>query len=393
MATTPSHLSRSVPRRPRLLIVVNVPWFFVMHRMSVALMAQARGVDVHIACGEGAGREDIEAAGLQFHPLPLTRASFAPWSDACSVAALVRLYRELRPDVVHHVTLKPVIFGSIAARVAGVRGVINAFSGLGHAFGGVSSPARMRRWAIQRLIAMSLKLPRQKAVFENQDDRELLIGTRSVTREESLVIAGVGVDTEEFFASAEPATPVCVLMACRMLREKGVLYFVEAARRLKKRGVVARFLLVGAPDPFNRGSITEDELRAWSREGIVEWQGYQRDMPQVVRAAHILCLPTYYREGVPRILMEGAASGRALVTTDMPGCRDIVQDGVNGFVVPPHDVEALEAALERLITDAALRARLGAAGRTIAEQHFGLPRVLEQFWALYLAIGLQERCA
>jgi glycosyltransferase involved in cell wall biosynthesis len=175
------------------------------------------------------------------------------------------------------------------------------------------------------------------------------------------------------------------------LREKGVLYFVDAARRLKKRGLIARFLLVGVPDPFNPGSITEDELKAWSSEGIVEWLGFHRDMPQVVRAAHVVCLPTYYREGLPRILMEGAASGRPLVTTDMPGCRDIVQDGINGFLVPPHDVEALEVALEKLITDAGLRARLGAAGRNIAEQRFGLPRVLEQFWELYLAAGLPER--
>ncbi len=378
-------------RPPRLLIVVNVPWFFVMHRLPIALMARSRGVDVHIACGEGEGREGIEAAGLPFHRLPLTRAPFAPWSDARTVAALVRLYRELQPDVVHHVTLKPVILGSIAARISGVTGVINAFAGLGHAFGGVSSAARLRRRAIERLIAISLKLPRQKAVFENHDDRDLLIEGGSVTREASLVIAGVGVDTKEFFASAEPPAPVCVLMASRMLRAKGVQYFVDAARRLKIRGVAARFLLVGAPDPFNPGSITEDELTAWSREGIVEWLGFRRDMPQVVRDAHIVCLPTYYREGVPRILLEGAASGRPLVTTNMPGCRDIVRHGINGLVVPPRDVEALEMALEKLIVDAGLRTRLGAAGRIIAEQQFGLPLVLEQFWELYLAMGLPVR--
>jgi glycosyltransferase involved in cell wall biosynthesis len=376
---------------PRVLIVVNVPWFFVMHRLPIALMVRSRGVDVHVACGEGAGREEIEAAGLPFHRLPLTRRQFAPWSDAKTVFALVRLYRELRPDVVHHVTLKPVILGSVAARIAGVAGVINAFAGLGHAFGGTSVIARLRRAAIQRLIAMARKLPRQRAVFENPDDRDLLIQAGSVTREDAQVIAGIGVDTDEFPATAEPATPVCVLMACRMLREKGVPYFVEAARRLKKRGVMARFVLVGAPDPFNPGSLTEAELEVWHTEGIVEWLGFRRDMPQVVRASHVVCLPTYYREGVPRILIEGAASARPLVTTDMPGCREIVQHGINGLVVPPHDVDALEAALEQLISDAALRARLGAAGRSIAEQRFGLARVFEQFWTLYLAMGLPEK--
>jgi glycosyltransferase involved in cell wall biosynthesis len=370
--------------------VVNVPWFFIMHRLSIALMARSRGVEVHIACGEGAGREDIEAAGLPFHRLPLTRRSFAPWRDLKTIAALARLYVELRPDVVHHVTLKPVVFGSIAARMARVPGVVNAFAGLGHAFGGTSWLGRLRRRAIQHLIGLALKLPRQKVVFENGDDRALLASARLVPAEDSVVIAGVGIDTDEYSASEEPAAPVRVLMAGRMLREKGVLYFVEAARRLNQRGVMARFVLAGVPDPFSPGSVTEEELTSWSREGIVEWLGFRRDMSQVVRSAHIVCLPTYYREGVPRILMEGAASGRPLVATDMPGCREIVQDGINGLLIPPHDVAALEAALEKLITDRALRARLGAGGRSIAVQHFALARVLEQFWGLYRAVGLTE---
>jgi glycosyltransferase involved in cell wall biosynthesis len=375
---------------PRLLMVVNVPWFFVMHRLPIALMARARGVDVHIACGEGEGAEDIEAAGLPFHRLPLTRTPLAPVRDAKSIAALVRLYRRLRPDVVHHVTLKPVIFGSIAARIAGVPGVVNAFAGLGYTFSGVSAGARMRRWSVERLIAWSLKLPRQKIVFENSDDRQLLTSAGAIPSADSLVIAGVGIDTEEYSATPQPAPPVQILLASRMLREKGVQYFVEAARRLKNRGISARFLLVGTPDPFNPGSITEQELRDWSRDGVVEWLGFRRDMPQVIRDSHVVCLPTYYREGVPRILMEGAASGRALVTTDMPGCRDIVKDGVNGFVLPPHDVTSLEHALEKLIVDAPLRARFGAAGRKIAEEQFALPRVLEQFWSVYSALGLRE---
>jgi glycosyltransferase involved in cell wall biosynthesis len=378
-------------QKPCLVIVVNVPWFFVMHRMPIAVMARSCGVDVHIACGEGTGAEDIKAAGFPFHRLPLTRKPFAPLRDAMTVVALVRLYRELKPDVVHHVTIKPIVLGSIAARVVGIPGVINAFAGLGFVFIGSTWFARARRWAIQRLIAWSIKLPMQRAVFENEEDRALLTAARVVPRNESHVIAGVGVDTDVFLPAAEPPPPVKVLMAGRMLREKGVLYFVEAARRLKARGVVARFLLVGTPDPFSPGAIMDTELKAWSREGIVDWLGFRSDMPQVVRDAHILCLPTYYREGVPRILLEGAASGRPLVTTDMPGCRDIVKDGINGIVVPPHDVDALAAALEKLVCDADVRARFGTAGRILVEQHFALRNVLQQFWALYVRLGLSER--
>jgi len=386
-------VARALGDPPRLLIVVNVPWFFTLHRLPLALMARARGIDVHVACGEGEGSEAITAAGLRFHALPLTRRPFAPLRDAMCIAALVRLYRELRPDVVHHVTLKPVIYGSIAARRAGVPGVLNAFAGLGYAFSGRSPPARLRRAVIQRLIRHALRLPRQKVVFENADDRELLTRAASLPRDDTLVIPGVGVDTNDYHPSDEPPGPVRVLLAARMLREKGVVYFVEVARRLQRQGVAARFVLAGAPDPFNNGSLTGAQLREWHQEGVVEWLGPRADMPQVLRDAHVVCLPSYYREGVPRILLEAAASARALVTTDMPGCREVVRDGVNGFVVPIHDIDALEGALKRLIVDRQLRARYGAAGRRIVEEEFALPRVLERFWSVYQSLGLPERAS
>jgi glycosyltransferase involved in cell wall biosynthesis len=374
----------SSPSNPwRLLIVVNVPWFFVMHRLPIALMARERGAEVHIACGEGEGVEDIVSLGLPFHPLPLTRRPLAPIRDLRTVWALARLYRRLRPDVVHHVTLKPVIYGSIAARFARVPAVVNAFAGLGYTFSSGSFVGRLRRSATLQLLARALRLPRQAVVFENNDDRMLLTEAGAVPAERAFVISGVGVDTTEYAPTAEPTGRVCVVLASRMLREKGVEYFVEAARRLKLAGVDARFVLVGMPDPFNPGSLTEDQLRSWDSEGVVEWQGFRRDMPRVLAEAHVVCLPTYYREGVPRILMEAAACGRPLVTTDMPGCRDIVQHGVNGLIVPPHDVDKLTAALQLLIGNRDLRLQLGLASRAIVEAQFALPKVLDQFWQLY----------
>jgi glycosyltransferase involved in cell wall biosynthesis len=384
----PSRSSMNSPKdRPvRLLIVTNVSWFFVMHRLPIALMARDRGMDVHVACGEGAGAGDIVAAGLPFYSLPLTRKPFAPFRDLRTIWALTRLYRRLKPDVVHHVTLKPIMYGSIAARIAGVPAVVNAFAGLGFTFSGVSTLARYRQYLIRCILRWSLKLRRQAVVFENNDDRELLAEAGVVSLGQSQVISGVGVDTSEYMSTPESAGPVCVLLASRMLREKGVGYFVEAARLLKSRGVIARFVLVGTPDSFNPGSIPESQLQAWNEEGVIEWRGFQGDMPRVLQEAHIVCLPTYYREGVPRILMEGAACGRALVATNTPGCRDIVRNGINGLLVPTHDVEALGAALELLIRDGELRSRMGAAGRKLVEQEFALPHVLDQFWTLYLNI-------
>ena len=383
MSDTLAPDSSGTDRPWRLLIVVNVSWFFVMHRLPIALMARERGVDVHVACGDGDGAQDIIARGFPFHALPLTRTPLAPFRDLRGLWSLVRLYRRLRPDVVHHVTLKPIMYGSIAARIAGVPAVVNAFSGLGFTFSGTSLGARLRRNVIQRMLAWSLRLPRQTIVFENNDDRLLLTAAGAVPTDRSIVISGVGVDTSEYQSEPEPPGPPCIVLAGRMLREKGVEYFVEAARRLHLKGVEARFLLIGTPDPFNPGSIPEAQLTAWNEAGIVQWHGFRRDMPQVLQEAHIVCLPTFYREGVPRILMEAAACGRALVATDMPGCRDIVQHGVNGLLVPPHDVEKLSDALERLILDRELRGRMGAAGRALVERQFALPRVLDQFWQVY----------
>lgn len=379
-------------QRPwRLLIVVNVSWFFVMHRLPIALMAREHGVDVHIACGEGPGAEDIVAHGFPFHPLPMTREPLAPFKDLRTIAALTQLYRKLQPDIVHHVTLKPVIYGSIAARLARVPAVMNAFAGLGYTFVADSIPGRIRRTIIQRLLAAALRLPRQTVVFENHDDRALLTSVGAAPSDRSVVISGIGVDTEEFSFREESPGPPCVLFASRMLREKGVEHFVTAARRIKAGGGNARFVLVGTPDPYNPGSISEAQLKEWADTGIVEWHGFRKDMPEVIRQSHIVCLPTFYREGVPRILLEGAACGRALVATDMPGCRDIVRDGVNGLLIRPRDTDELEQALRRLIENPAYRQQLGRAGRRIVEQEFALPKVLDEFWQLYGALRVENK--
>jgi glycosyltransferase involved in cell wall biosynthesis len=374
----------SPPSGPwRLLFVANVPWAFAMHRLPIALMARERGAEVHVACGEGEGADNIVSLGFPFHPLPLTRNALAPVRDLRAVWALTRLYRQLQPDVVHHVTLKPVVYGSIAARLARVPAVVNAFAGLGYVFSSGSFVGRLRRSALLQLLERSLRLPRQAVVFENDDDRHLLTEAGAVPSERAIVIAGVGVDTTEYYPTMEPAGPVCIVLASRMIREKGIEYFVEAARRLKLDGAHARFVLVGTPDPFNPSSLSEEQLRLWDREGVVEWHGFRRDMPRVLQEAHVVCLPTYYREGVPRILIEAAATGRPLVATDMPGCRDIVQHGVNGFIVPTHDVGKLTAVLKLLIGDRDLRTKLGLASRAIVEKEFALPKVLDQFWQLY----------
>jgi glycosyltransferase involved in cell wall biosynthesis len=380
-------------KRPRLLIVVNVSWFFVMHRLPVAIMARERGMDVHVACGEGPGAEDIVANGFPFHPVSITRDAFAPLRDLRAIWSLIRLYKKVKPDIVHHVTLKPIVYGSIAARVARVPGVLNAFAGLGYVFTGSSVRSRLRQRAILRLLRWSLRLPNQRVVCENHDDYALLTQAGVVSTENAEVMGGVGVDTAIFHPSREPDRIVRVVLAARMLREKGVEYFVAAARGLKSRGVSAEFVLVGIPDPQNPGSLSERQLEDWNSEGVVEWYGFRDDMATVLADAHIVCLPTYYREGVPRVLIEAAACARPVVTTDMPGCRDIVRHGVNGLLVPPHDVDGLADALEKLIRDRDLRDQFGRAGRRVAEEYFSLDRVMGRMWAAYSGLASPQEGA
>jgi glycosyltransferase involved in cell wall biosynthesis len=374
-------------QRPwRLLFVANVSWFFVMHRLPIALMARERGADVHVACGEGPGAEDIMAHGFPFHPLPMSRKAFTPFRDLRAIGSLADLYRKLQPEIVHHVTLKPVIYGSIAARLAGTAAMVNAFAGLGYAFADTSAIGLVRRYVIETLLALSVRHPKQRVVFENRDDYQLLTQRGSIPSKQAMVISGIGVDTSQYQPGSEADRELSVVFASRMLREKGVEYFVEAARRLRARGIGARFMLIGVPDPTNPGSIAEGQLSAWHHEGVIEWHGFRRDMPQVLQRASVVCLPTFYREGVPRILIEAAACGLPLIATDMPGCRDIVRPEINGLLVRPHDVSGLADAMERLLRDHDLRRRFGAESRRIAEAEFAVEKVLDSFWDVYSAL-------
>jgi len=369
--------------RRRLLYVVNVPWFFVMHRLSLALRAREMGYEVHVACGEGAGAEEIVSAGLPFHRFGMRREGRHPLREAKAVFELARLYRRLAPHLVHHVTFKPILYGSLAARVARVPAVINSFAGLGYAFASTGAWARVRQYALLRAFRASFPAHGLAVTFENEDDRELMRSAGVVTMQNSEVLPGVGVDVDEYAASPEPQGKVRILFASRMLKEKGVEDFVTVAQMIREQGVQAEFLLVGKPDPSNPGSIDEQTLSEWHSRGHVSWLGFQSDMPQLISQCHIVCLPTFYREGIPRILLEACASQRPIVATSVPGCREICVPGVSGILVQPHDIAGLYAAVSQLIDDPILRRQLGAGGRKLAEERFSLEIVLNRTMRTY----------
>ena len=368
----------------KLLFVVTEDWYFVSHRLPLAVAAQAAGFDVAVATREGRKADVISSAGIRLIPFTLSRRGGNPLRE---VVALLRLYRREKPDLVHHVALKPVMFGTLAAWLARVPAQVNAVAGLGWLFTSSHGAVRLARPALRWMLARLLNQPHSLTIVQNPEDRALL--ERSGMSSTRLrLIRGAGVNVGFFHPVMPPPEPVCIVLVARMLWDKGVGEFVEAARCLTEAGVNARFVLVGDPDPANPASVPESTLRGWHGQHGVEWWGQREDMPSVLQAAHIACLPSFYGEGLPKSLLEAAACGLPIVTTDTPGCREIVRDGVNGLLVPVRDAVALAAALEKLIGNTTLRRGMGEQSRVRVEAEFGLEAVIAQTLAVY-----REACA
>jgi glycosyltransferase involved in cell wall biosynthesis len=372
----PEHVARG-----RVLFVANVAWFFVSHRLPLALAARRAGYDVHVAANPD-GADPIVASGLPFHPLPVVRSATGIWNDLALLRSLAELYRSLRPELVHHVTLKPVIYGSLAARRTAVPWVVNAVSGMGTLALASGTRAHVRRAVVRPLLRLGSNRANVRVIFQNPEDRADYVAAGLVQPDRAVLIPGSGVDLEEFHPSPEPPGVPVVMLPARVIYDKGVGEFVEAARLLRTRGVEARFVLVGGLDPHNATEVAADTVQQWVAEGIVEWWGHRADMAAALREAAIVCLPSY-REGMPKALLEAAAAGRAIVTTATPGCRDCVEAGRSGLLVPPRDAPALAEALHSLLADPARRAAFGIAGRALAERAFGLQLVIDRHLDLY----------
>ena len=360
--------------RPKLVYLVTEDWYFVSHRLPLAVAAQEAGYAVTVVTRCGDKCAAIRAAGIEVIDFAMARRGLNPFGLMREILFVARLYRRLKPDLVHHVALRPVVVGGLAARLAGVRGVISAIAGMGYAFtggrGGVLA-------AVLRGL-LRLVLGRGIVIVQNPDDRRA-VERLGADDQRVRLIAGAGVDVLRFSPRPEPEGRPVVLLAARLLWDKGVGEFVEAARQLRDQ---ARFVLVGAPDAGNPASVSEAQLRAWVAEGVIEWWGEREDMPAVFNAAHLVCLPSY-REGLPKSLLEAMACGRACVTTDAPGCREAVRHEDNGLLVPVKDAAALAAAIARLLADPAARQRLGARGRARAEAEFSDQRVIAATLAVY----------
>lgn len=313
--------------------------------------------------------------GVSYRRVPMDRTGTNPLADLRTLAALIQLLRAERPDLLLAYTLKPVVYGGLAARLAGVPRFFGMITGLGYAFGEAATARRRRLQQITTWL-YRLALRRAEAVFFfNPDDRHEFERRQILRpRQRVVMVNGSGVDTAHYREAPLPEGPPVFLLVARMLREKGLFEFAEAARRLRARWPQARFWLLGPLDA-NPGSLAQSQLDAWRAEGIIDYQGATRDVRPYLAACSVFVLPSYYREGIPRTALEAMATGRPIVTTDAPGCRETVVEGESGFLVPPRDPAALAAAMARFLEDPSLAARMGRRARTIAEQRFDVHRV------------------
>jgi glycosyltransferase involved in cell wall biosynthesis len=366
----------------QLLFVGNSFEYFVSHRLALAEAAKSEGWSVHIATPPSLRGDSLPLPGVTHHLLAMDRSGINPLREIRSLFRIRRIYREVRPDLVHLIGPKSVMYGGLLARWQSIPAMVCLIPGMGYMYlvGGLKG--RLVRALGHAGYRLGLLHPNKRVIFQNPEDRQLFLDRHLCRANEAVLILGSGVDPHIFLPMKEADGKPVALFASRLLKEKGVEIFADLGRQLLKEGVNARFVLVGTVDPGNPSSVSEEQIRAWERDGIENWS-FRRDMPEAFASCHLVCLPSYRREGIPKVLIEAASCGRPIVTFDMPGCREIVQNGVNGFVVPAKDLSAFKSAVKRLLDDAGLRQQFGRAGRKRVEDLFSLDQVNRQTLDVY----------
>lgn len=368
----------------RFLLVVNDMAWFWSHRLPLAKDILSKGWDLHLATNDAENNPRIAALGIAGHNLPPHKSSLNPLNQLALAFQIFRTLQSVKPDIVHAITIRHAFFAGIASRILGTPRAVFTLAGLGPLFLSDDPKVRMIRAVIVPLFKVAFGGEGRFVIFQNPDDARALVRAGAVKKEDCAVIRGSGVDPVQFSYAPEPAndTPV-VLFSSRLLKAKGIGEYVHAARILKSKGVDARFQIAGDIYAGNHDSITREQLDDWISEGCVEWLGHRDDMPALMAAANIVTLPSYYGEGVPKVLLEAASTGRAIVTTDMPGCRETVEDGETGLLIEPKNAWALADGIEKLLKDKTLREDMGRKGRARIEKDFTIETVNAKTLAVY----------
>ena len=366
----------------KILFFASADWFFCSHFLERAISARRAGFDVLVITNVDQHSNKILEAQLRLFHIPMRRRSLNPFAAAITLLrVLFVLYKE-RPDLIHNIAIKPILIGSLASRIFGCREVVNAIIGGGYAFTSMDLIAKIIRPILVLSMRALLNPVGSRVVFENRDDLLEFVQKGIVRQEDSVLIRGAGVDPKKFKAPEGLDEPPIVILGARLLWDKGIGEFVSAAKFLRQRGVKARFVIVGQRDIDNRACIDATTLDTWGRDGSVEFWGFRDDMPQVLSQASIACLPSY-REGLPKFLLESMAASLPCVTSDVPGCREAVRDGDNGYLVPARNAVALADALEILLLNPTLSKVMGERGRSRIETEFSARTVNEQTLSLY----------
>jgi glycosyltransferase involved in cell wall biosynthesis len=367
----------------KLLFFVFPIKFFLSHRLPIAIKAKEEGFDVHLISTSGDGEDVLLKHGINFHEINITRSKANPFQEFKIINQVYKIYKKIQPDIVHHITIKPVLYGTLAARLAGVKAVVNAFSGLGYVFTAKGLKAFIMRSIIKLAYRIILKHKNLTSIVQNHDDMNYLQSKSIINEKQTVLIKGSGVDLKNFKFTEEPVDVPVVILPARLLKDKGVVEFVDAAKILHKENVKVRMVLVGDIDLGNPSSVTNEELLEWSGQNIIEHWGFSSDMAKTIEKSNIVCLPSY-REGLPKSLIEATACARAIITTDVPGCREMIDPkNVNGLIIPPRDSNALATAIEELINHPEKRHQMASNGREMAEREFSINQVVDKTIEIY----------
>lgn len=361
----------------KVLYLVADDRYFCSHRLPLAVYAQQQGYQVFVAAPAKADFKRIQDAGLTFCPVYFDRGGLNPWHEAKTLSQIAKLYRQIRPDIVHAVALKPVLYGTLMGLWMRVPKIIAAISGLGAIF----SQSHWLQKPVKGLLGVLLAQSAVQVIVQNPEDAKVIQSLNA--KIDVNLILGAGVNLATFCPAFEPPGPITIIHVSRLLWNKGVKEFVEAARLLKLEGYPFHFRLVGEPDRENPGAIPQETLQEWHDEGIIEWIGYRSDIARLYQNSHIAVLASYYREGIPKSLLEAAACGKPIITCDMPGCRIIVQDKVNGYLIPPRNAGVLADKIKHLALDLAQRQQFGKASRALVEKSFSEEIIHRQTLELY----------
>lgn len=367
----------------KILYVVNVDWFFISHRLPLAIEAKKRGYKVFVLAGDTGVGESLKIHNITFIPWNISRSGTNIFKEIRAITQLFKVFWQVKPQIVHNVGMKSVIYGSLVSQALR-KPYINALAGMGYVFTGDTIKAKILKIIIKRFFVFIFKSKKSLLILQNEDDKSWFLENGYITSSKLRLIKGSGVNLNDFQFEPEPfCKPPIVCLPSRMLWDKGIGEFIEAIHVLKKNNLQnIRFVLAGGIDTENPAKILPNQLQKWVADGIVEWWGHQTDMPSLLSKVLIVVLPSY-KEGLPKVLLEASAIGRAIITTDVIGCREVVRNNYNGILVPPRNAEALANAIQDLVNNFELRNKFISNGFEWVKQNFTIEKVTEQTFVLY----------